>query len=337
MKKLSDLIRRHAQALWYVLTVILPVILHTGRRPVIFSRFAGMGDIICSFPAALELKKRHLHATFIYNCHRDSACLPEMGGVTRRVTHFRQIGLVGYWYRWTLAGFYNFGSDDDDLSADHSELFIVGYARRNGVKVGGEHPNLEANPETAAKIKSLREKCGLADAPLVLIHPGPSYPVKHWPRESWSTLVQELKRHGVHSIAQLGARAGSYSQTELEQFQPIPGVISLVQQLSLAETVALIAQADLFVGVDSGLLHIAAAVRTPSVGLWGPTSPRFLYVESEYRNFVTSSVDCQGCHHRMPRLHWQTGCPYGVKCMKAILPKDVLRVCRENLAAKIKS
>ena len=96
-----------------MLTVILPVILRTSRRPVVFSRFAGMGDIICTFPAALELKKRHPGATFIYNCAPAFACLPRMGGVTERVTHLQPIGLIGFWYRWLLAGFYEFSSEDD--------------------------------------------------------------------------------------------------------------------------------------------------------------------------------------------------------------------------------
>jgi len=329
-----SLLNRHVQALGYVLTVVLPAIIRTGKRPVLFSRFAGIGDIIGTIPAALELKKRHPGAVFIYNCHRDSACLPEMGGVTRHITSFLQVGLVGYWYRWMLAGYYNFGSDDDDLSADHSELFLVGYARRNGVKVNGEHPRLEIAPETAKNVNALRNKWGLTDGPLVLIHPGPSYPVKYWPRDSWIALVQELKLQGVRSIAQLGARAGSYSNTQAEQFQPIPGVVSLVQQLSLPETVALIARADLFVGVDSGLLHIAASVRTPAVGLWGPTSHRFLFAESESHHYVTSGVECQGCHHRMPRLHWYTGCPYEVRCMRAITVDEVLRACRTALESQ---
>src|ERR1017187_927182 len=103
-----SLIQRHFCAAWYVLTVIVPVILRTGRRPVIFSRFAGMGDILCTFPAALELKKRHPQAPFIYNCAAGFACLPAMGGVTERVTHLHPIGLVGHWYRALLSGYYNF-------------------------------------------------------------------------------------------------------------------------------------------------------------------------------------------------------------------------------------
>jgi ADP-heptose:LPS heptosyltransferase len=334
--RLNSLTLRHVQALSYLFKVVLPVILTTGKRPVIFSRYAGMGDIICSIPTALELKKRHPGATFIYNCHASSACIPGMGGLTEQITSCEQIGLVGYWYRWALAGFYSFGSDDDDLTADHSELFLVGYARRNGVTVKAEHPRLQVDSALVGKVKALRDKCGLANGPLILIHPGPSYPVKHWPRESWAALTRELQQETAGSLAQLGARVGSYAQVEAEQFQSIPGVVSLVGQLSLPETIALIAQADLFVGLDSGLLHIAASVGTPAVGLWGPTAHRFLYAESESRYSVTSRVECQGCHHRMPRLHWQTGCPYDAKCMKAIPVDEVLQACRAALASKTK-
>jgi ADP-heptose:LPS heptosyltransferase len=287
-----------------------------------------MGDIICSVPAALELKKKHPGATFIYNCDVSSTCLSELGGVTACITSFRHIGLIEHWYRWLLAGYYNFGSDDDDLSADHSEPFIIGYARRNGVSVDGEHPRLIVPPAAMGKIKSLREKSGLVGGKLILIHCGPSYPVKHWPRESWVELAAKLKAQSGGVIAQLGARVGSYASVSAEQFAPLPGVVSLVQQLSLVETIALIAQADLLVGIDSGLLHIAASVGTPAVGLWGPTSHRFLHSGTESRHFVTSGVECQGCHHRMPRLHWQTGCPHDAKCMRAISVEEVLQACR---------
>lgn len=334
LARLQDLAARHAQAFWYVLTVVLPVIFRTGTRPVIFSRFAGMGDIICSLPAALELKQRHPGATFIYNCDASSACLPAMGGVTSLVTNCRQIGLVGHWYGRLLAAYYSFGSDDDQFTSDHKEHFLQSYARRNGVEVNGEHPRLGIDPAMLPKIASIRKKWGLEGHPLVLIHPGPTYPVKHWPRESWAALVQKIKQTHNADVAQLGARAGSYSTTSPDEFQPVSGAVSLVNQLSLPESAALIAQADLFVGVDSGLLHVAVSVQTPSVGLWGPTSARFLYLDKESRFFVTSGVSCQGCHHRLPRLHWFTDCPYNAKCMREISVEAVFAACRTALQSK---
>ena len=67
----AALLSRHWQAFVFVLTVIVPLILRTGKRPVIFSRYIGMGDIICTIPAARELMKRHPGATFIYDCRPD--------------------------------------------------------------------------------------------------------------------------------------------------------------------------------------------------------------------------------------------------------------------------
>jgi ADP-heptose:LPS heptosyltransferase len=319
--------QRHFSAARYVLTKILPVIVKTGRRPVIFSRFAGMGDILCSIPAALELKKRHPGATFIYNCDASSACLPRMGGVTEFITSCREIGLVSHWYRRLLGGFYSFSSDDDQFAHDHKEHFLQSYARLNGVIVSGEHPRLSVDLATRQKVAELRVKWKLEARPLILIHPGPSYPVKHWPQDSWAALIHKIKKDYNAQIAQLGAHVGSYASTAADQFLPVPGVVSLVNQLTLPETIELIAQADLFIGIDSGLLHIAASTHTPSVGLWGPTSANLLYLKTESLHFVTSGVSCQGCHHRFPRLHWFTNCPYQIKCMREIPLEKVFESC----------
>jgi ADP-heptose:LPS heptosyltransferase len=326
------LIKRHLAALGYVLTVILPAILRTGRRPVIFSRFAGMGDIICTFPTALELKKRHPDATFIYNCAASFSCLPAMGGVTECVTHLLHIGLVGYWYGWLLSGYYNFGSDDDEFTADHKEFFLLGYARRQGVAVPAEHPPLNNRPEVVQAMKRLREQLGITEGPLVLIHPGPTWPVKQWPHASWAALVAELHRQGVKNIVQLGTGTQGYAHLGAGETATIPGTVSLVDKLSLEESLALISMADLLVGIDSGLLHAAVCFHVPAVGIWGATSPRFLFAEAEARDFVVSRVECQGCHHRFPRLHNMVGCPYDIRCMKTISVEDVAQACANVLS-----
>jgi len=324
---------RHIQAFWYVLSVILPVILRTGKRPVIFSRWGGMGDIIATVPAALELKKRHGNVVYIYNCAASFACLPPMGEVTGHVTHLRHIGVVGYWYRWLLTGYYNFGSDDDEFVADHSELFLQGYARRHGVTVAGHHPRLHVRAELAAEISGLRDRLDLQGNPLVLLHPGPTWRVKQWPHERWVALVEGLRQRGVKNIVQLGSGVGSYANTGASDTTTIPGAISLVNKLGLEQCLALISVADLFIGVDSGLLHAAVSFEVPAVGVWGPTSPKFLFSESESVDFMVSPVECQGCHHRVPRLHYMSGCPHDIRCMPAISPENVLRACLSHLSS----
>ena len=158
--------------------------------------------------------------------------------------------------------------------------------------------------------------------------------MKEWPREQWAQLVAALRAQGYTSIAQLGV--GRYMNFGQVAVDTIPGVVSLVDLLSIEDCFALIGRAKLFVGIDSGLLHIAACTRTPSVAVWGPTSPQFFYADAVRKNFVVSDVACQGCYHRLPRLHWVTGCPHDIQCMKTLSVEKVLRACLTNLEAATK-
>jgi ADP-heptose:LPS heptosyltransferase len=329
MKNLSALIRRHAQVLIYVLTVVIPVTFRTGRRPVIFSKYSGIGDIICTFPAALELKKRHPQSTFIYNCHPDFACLPRMGGITPYVTSNQHIGLVGHWYSFLLSGYYSFASDDDRPDKIPTEVYIKDFGRTFGVEVADDHPCLHCASAVSERIQNLLVEKGLTQKPLIMIHTGPSWPVREWPLESWSALIKKLNEKGYTNIVRLGT--GRHLALGEVETGILSGVISLVDQLSLEETTALISEGQLFIGIDSGLLHIAAAVQIPAIGLWGPTSSNLRFSKQNARLFITSTVECQGCHHRVPRLHWITNCPYDIRCMKAISVTQVAEGCLKLL------
>lgn len=325
MKKLNDLIHRHAQAGWYALTVIVPVILRTRRRPVMFSKYSGIGDIICTFPAVLKLKERHPQATFIYNCHRPYACLPRMAGVTDFVTDLLQTGVLRYWYPWLFSAFYEFPSADE-LPNDFCKQYLVKeYAANHGADVVNRHPLLQFSPAAAAKAAQLLTSEMQSGRPIIIFHGGPTWPVKEWPQAAWSNLVQALRERGYSNLIQVGTNhhlsLGSVGNVEIQRTK------SLINQLTLEETVAVISRADLFVGVDSGLIHLAAALQVPSVGIFGPTKAEIILPPSNASNSVVSRVECQGCHHRVPRIHWETGCPHDIVCMKSIPVAEVLAAC----------
>ena len=154
--------------------------------------------------------------------------------------------------------------------------------------------------------------------------------MREWPRENWQQLIAELRQCGHTNIAQLGVnRHLNFGRVDITS---IPGTQSLINQFSIEECIAVIAEARLFVGIDSGLLHIAACTRTPSVGLFGMTLPEYRFSEAFRRDFVVNRVDCCGCEHRKPCLHWVTGCPNEIKCMKTLPVEAVLRACLLKLS-----
>jgi ADP-heptose:LPS heptosyltransferase len=328
--RLNELIARHAAALRYVCKVVLPLIFRTRRRPVIFSRQTGMGDIICTIPAARELKKRHPGAPFIYNCHASFTEIPRLAGVADLVTSLKPIGLVGHWYRFLLGGFYHFAHGDDLPDSGDKELMITEFCRQFNVSLLEAHPRLTSSAKVRETANLILARKNLEMASLVLIHPGPSWPTREWPHDKWTRLVAELRGRGFTNLAQLGV--GHYMNFGKIAVEPIPGVVSLVDALSIEECIAVIAQAKLFIGIDSGLLHIAASTGTPSVGLFGMTFPEYRYNEIFRKNFVANRVDCAGCEHRKPRLHWVTGCPYDIKCMKTLPVEEVLQACMNILS-----
>lgn len=330
----SRLLARHWAALKYVLGVLIPSILRTGRRPVVFARWSGMGDIICTVPAVQALRRRHPNGTFIYNCHPNFTGLPALFGIADRVTALEAIGLVGYWYRWLTGGFYHFAHGDDLPDAGCKEPMVAEFCRQFGVPVTEEHPRMKASPAAEARVRELLAKKGLGAENLILLHPGPSWPVREWPGENWRQLVAELRGRGFTHIAQLGT--GNYLNFGKVAPEIVPGAVSLVDELTVEECIAVIAGARLFVGIDSGLLHIAAGTGTPAVGIFGMTLPEYRFSESYRKGFVVNRVECAGCEHRKPRLHWVTGCPHDIKCMKTLAVERVVAACVTKLAAPAK-
>jgi len=334
VKKNSSLLRRHLEALRFVVAVLLPAILRFRKRPVIFSRYAGIGDILCSFPAVLPLIQRHPGRVHIFNCHAEFKCLPPMAGLQVQVTSTPYLEIVHHWYGWMMGPYYPFEYIDRLPGVNSTEILIREFARPYEISVDDDHPRLTNDPAALRSMQSFLANHDIGSAKsrqkaLIVIHPGPSWPIREWPRQNWIHLVAALRENGFEKIFQLGTNSHQ-SLTEAKAPE-IPGTISLVDQLTLPETIAIISQADLFIGIDSGLLHIAASMQIPSVSLWGPTAPLLRFSPRKTRLFLASSAPCLACHHRQPRLHWIDGCPHDILCMKNIQVETVLQACLQAL------
>jgi heptosyltransferase II len=129
-------------------------------------------------------------------------------------------------------------------------------------------------------VAQIRERVPLnRERPLVVIHPGgavnPGVAMleKRWPATNFGELARLLAQEAGATIVLVGSESDRNAVATVREFAKAP-VVDLCGQLSLAELAALTKQAALYVGNDSGTSHLASAVGTPVVAIFGPTSPR---------------------------------------------------------------
>jgi lipopolysaccharide heptosyltransferase II len=109
--------------------------------------------------------------------------------------------------------------------------------------------------------------------PLVVLHPGAAWRPRAWSVDRFAALAARLRRDRGTSIAFVGGPDERDLEAALRARAPdLPA--AYVFDAPLRESLALIAEASLFVGSDSGLVHAAAACGTPVVALYGPQDPR---------------------------------------------------------------
>ena len=145
--------------------------------------------------------------------------------------------------------------------------------RRIGVQPDDEERRLSLVPGDDAErsVEKLLAAEGLAPKHFVHFHPGSRWQFKCWPPERAAALLDALAQKGERV-----ALTAAPDERELALVSEIRGrssarVADFSGKLSLKQLAALCARASLFIGVDSAPMHIAAAVQTPTVALFGPS------------------------------------------------------------------
>lgn len=152
--------------------------------------------------------------------------------------------------------------------------------RRIGIQPGAAERQLSLVPGAAAvqRIQEWRQQQGLADQTFIHIHPASRWFFKCWSTDGMAALVARLQAAGWPVVLSAAPDAAELALVEAIQTGlarlGAPAAHSLAGQLQLKELAALTAQARLFIGVDSAPMHMAAAVGTPVVALFGPSGER---------------------------------------------------------------
>ena len=140
--------------------------------------------------------------------------------------------------------------------------------------------------------------------PLVGINPGAGRPVKEWPAERFAAAASALAAHDDATIVLLGSPAERKTADAVEHALPERvRRIDLAGDLPLVELAAVLGRLSLLLTVDTGPMHLAAAVGTPVVGIFGPSDPVRYAPRSPRSEVVHADLWCRPCNRmrRPPR------------------------------------
>ena len=179
----------------------------------------------------------------------------------------------------------------------HAVTRYLEVLQKQGVDTTEAHPNLRLTETEHAVAGSFLAEAGLTSKKLLIgIHPGGNWEYKLWSPEKYAQLASILSKEKNASIILFAGPNERKLQARVAGMMSTPPI--LVDTTNLREVTALIATCGVYIGNDTGPMHIAAAVGTPVVALFGSTN----YIRSgpygEKHVVVQSGLDlgCNPCH-----------------------------------------
>jgi heptosyltransferase-1 len=190
----------------------------------------------------------------------------------------------------------------------------------SALQIAPPAPELRRQPIATPEMVKAIQAAGGSNG-YIVINPGAAWPNKRWPPDRFGAVANALRdRTGLHSLVTWGpkerALADAVSQASGGAATPAPPT-------SVSDLGALMQSAALAISGDTGPLHIAAAVGTPIVGLFGPTRPE-RNGPWEPRDEVISRSETCVCHHKRQ-------CLRGAPCINEIAVDEVIAAAERRL------
>ncbi|HJT27810.1 MAG TPA: glycosyltransferase family 9 protein [Pyrinomonadaceae bacterium] len=330
-------------------------------RKVLLVRLRSIGDTVLATPSAFALKRFLPNVTVdilvedwvapLLNDHPhvDNVIVLERGGFMTRARVARELRAANYDVVYNLHGGttatfltrasgarHRVGFKSYQYAQLHnhqapSPLLLWGQQKTHSVEqqlallgwtgvpvTDRSRTQLGISTEARETVRKLLAKSGLNDRKIALIHPAAAFATKRWATENFARVAEFLSTRGFAPVA----IAAPNERGLLEKLCSEAAVKITTLDLSLPEVTALAAQSQLFVGNDSGIAHIAAAVGTPAVVIFGSSNlSHWRPWNSAPAEVVFEEMPCQPCH--------------GYFCEKFDQPECILRVPLTRVTAAI--
>ena len=324
---------------------------------ILVIRTGGIGDLVLSLPLLMALRKFYPQSWLEVMGYRSRLELLEGRYYADRICSVEQSGMASFFVQngilpEKLAQYFasfdlvvSLVSDPDGLfSANlqragvekvisiaplpsrsgrgHYSHYLLSQLRHGGVKARLTEPRLfltEADREYASQF--WREH-GLGR--VLAIHAGSGSPRKAWRPEGFAEVAKwAIEKLGMQVLLVSGPADQQITRQVVQEMKPRKPLV--VENFSLTRLAAILHKCQGFVGNDSGITHIASAVGTPTVAVFGPSAPRIWAPQGKHTAVVKSSFPCSPCtRESMHRCQRQ-------KCMDSITTKEVRKTVEKLL------
>jgi len=315
-----------------------------------------LGDFILALPALETLRRAFVHAQMVIMGYPRILELVERRFYAKEIFSIDQKGMATFFVRegfldFTLSQFFKtfdlivvFGKDEEGPVIENLKrvcegriLPIHSFPRWDegvhltdhllkqfvqlGIPVSDPNPRLHLKESDREWAKDFWRSRGVIPgerSKVIILHPGSGSRKKVWPLERFLTLAQTLRDHlGSKILIVLGPAEGPEVQKAFEKLEPTAPF--LAKGLTLLQLASIIEGGWFFVGNDSGVSHLAAAVGLPTIVIFGPTDPRVWSPRGEKTFVVHREIPCSPCPEER---FFQCK---GFECLKGIEMGEVLK------------
>lgn len=306
---IAVLVRSHLADLWRVQPAVDEVITYDIPK--------GINRLFAEVKIAGLIRNRGIGLAIIFPRSFSSAWMVFLGGIPRR------LGYKGDHRGWLLT---NRVEREDGLLRRHRMYYYLHLIERLGDFPPPPLPTLRTDAEMEGWTDRFLDQHGISGRLVIGLNPGATYgEAKCWPPDRFVKLGKRLIKDDGASLVVFGSPRDAERRLCAEIAQEIgPGCIDLSGQTSLLQLASLLRRCRLLVTNDTGTMHVAAAVGTKVVAIFGPTDPTTTSPLGEGHIIVRKEAACIPCLKRV--------CPIDHRCMRLVEVDDVYEAIASCLA-----
>ncbi len=208
---------------------------------------------------------------------------------------------------------------EKNLGQKHEIEYVLEFLKEIGISYPDKTMYMPIYSEAEAWAERFLKENGLNNSKIVLIHAQASCPSRLWPQEDYNYVAERIINNYKARIVYVGEKRD-------DKIKEGDGILNFTGKTTISQLASIIKHIDLLISNDSGPVHIAVALGTPVISIFGRNQPGLSPKRWGHSNsksvFLHKDIGCEVC-----LAH---DCKNGFVCLNAIKPQDVLS-CAEKL------